>query len=105
MAVTASSLRGKGIGIFSKDKLHGKFCESWQNAMVAYKFDTMDITIWFEYLMAEKDAGELITIQEACQVSVDIFENYLTEHILNVIDAGNVSLIYWKWILLINMML
>lgn len=92
MAVKASSIRGNGIGILSTDKSHETFFESWQTAMAAYKFNTMDITEWFNFVMAVKEESELITIQEACQVSVDIFENHLTERILEVIDAGNVCL-------------
>lgn len=91
MAVKASSIRGKGIGVFSADKLHGKFCESWQTAMDVYKFETINIAASIDCIMATKEYCELFIIQEACQVSVDIFQNYLNEYILEIIDSGKVS--------------
>lgn len=101
MAVQSSStIRGNAIGVFSAeltDKMRGKFCKSWQDAMAVYKFETKDITMWIECLMAVKDENELNIIQEACQVSVDIFENFLSGYICETIDAGNVSLNYLKF--------
>lgn len=101
MAVQSSStIRGNAIGVFSvelTDKMHGEFCKSWQDAMAVYKFVTKDIKMWIECLMAVKDENELNIIQEACQVSVDIFENFLSGYICETIDAGNVSLNYLKF--------
>lgn len=101
MAVKVSStLRGNTIGVFGTDKPHGNFSESWQILMADYKFKTMDIAFQIDCIMAVKDECELNTIQMACSVSVDIFDNCLKERISEIIHAKNVS--STQFVLIVN---
>lgn len=89
--VMKSSRNGKAIGVFHKDVFPGEFCESWQKAMAAHKFDNLDIGASIAYIMAPKEESELITIKKACLASVDVFGKYLKEHVLEIIDGDKVS--------------
>ena len=40
------------------------------------------------YLMAPKEQIELLFIKKACQVSVDLFNKYLKEQVMEIVDAG-----------------
>jgi hypothetical protein len=39
------------------------------------------------YLMAPKEENELMVIKKACQVSVDLFNKYLKEQVMEIVDA------------------
>lgn len=86
-----SSKNGKPIGVFGNDDFPGRFCESWQQSMAKYKFQTADIDPLIAYIMAVKDDYELSAIEKACDVSVDIFERYLKPNILEIVKAKKVS--------------
>lgn len=88
--IMKSSSNGKAIGVFSKDGFPGEFCESWQKALSAQKFENIEIGASIAYIMAPKEESELLTIKKACLVSVDVFGKYLKEYILEIIDAEKV---------------
>lgn len=88
--VMKSSRNGKAVGVFNKDGFPGEFCESWQKALGAQKFENIDMGASIAYIMAPKEEPELLTIKKACLVSVDVFGKYLKEYILEIIDAEKV---------------
>ena len=44
----------------------------------------------FAYIMAPKEENELKIIQRACQVTCDVFNKYLKDQIMEIIDAEKV---------------
>ncbi|XP_065075906.1 FACT complex subunit spt16-like [Ochlerotatus camptorhynchus] len=78
---------GKTLGVFSKDNFPGEFCESWRAFVKGKSFDTVDISVPIGYIMCSKEDPEVITIKKACLVTVDVFNKYLKDHIMEVIDA------------------
>ena len=50
-------------------------------------FRTVDISAGAAYLMAPKEENELMVIKKACQVSVDLFNKYLKEQVMEIVDA------------------
>lgn len=82
-----SSKNGKTLGVFSKDNFPGEFCESWRAFLKDKKFETIDISVPIGYIMCSKEEPEIITIKKACLVTVDVFNKYLKDHIMEVIDA------------------
>jgi len=81
------SKNGKKIGVFSKDNFHGEFMDSWKDAMKKEKLETIDISSGAAYVMAAKEENELSIIKKACQVSVDLFNKYLKEQVMEIVDA------------------
>ena len=47
----------------------------------------MDVSAGAAYLMAPKEENELMVIKKACQVSVDLFNKYLKEQVMEIVDA------------------
>lgn len=56
----------------------------------------VDVSSQFAYIMAPKEELEVKTIQKASQVTCDVFNKYLKEQIMEIIDADKVQLIYYK---------
>ena len=50
----------------------------------------MDVSNPFAYIMAPKEENELKIIQRACQVTCDVFNKYLKDQIMEIIDAEKV---------------
>lgn len=82
-----ASKGGKRCGVFSKDPFPNEFCESWQAAMKTAAFENIDVGVAVAYIMAAKEESELLTIKKACMVSTEVYNKYLKEHIMEVIDA------------------
>ncbi|QQP58138.1 FACT complex subunit SPT16, partial [Caligus rogercresseyi] len=80
------SHKGRTLGVFPKDKFPGPFMEAWRSHLDKQSFATVDITHEIAYVMAPKDDGELNTIKRACQVSMDVYNKYLKEQIIDIID-------------------
>ncbi|XP_065074027.1 FACT complex subunit spt16 [Ochlerotatus camptorhynchus] len=78
---------GKTLGVFSKDNFPGEFCESWRAFIKDKSFDSVDISVPIGYIMCSKEDSEVITIKKACLVTVDVFNKYLKDHIMEIIDA------------------
>ncbi|KAK4019969.1 hypothetical protein OUZ56_001967 [Daphnia magna] len=81
------SKKGKKLGVFSKDSFHGEFMDAWNTAIKKEKFETIDISSGAAYMMAPKEESELMVIKKACQVSVDLFNKYLKEQVMEIVDA------------------
>lgn len=47
----------------------------------------MDVSSDAAYVMAAKEESELMVIKKACQVSVDLFNKYLKEQVMEIVDA------------------
>lgn len=85
--VMESSKNGKTIGIFSKDNFAGEFCESWRAALKGKEFEQIDVSSAFGFIMCAKEESEILTVKKACLVTVDVFNKYLKDHIMEIIDA------------------
>uniref|UniRef100_U5EVZ2 FACT complex subunit n=1 Tax=Corethrella appendiculata TaxID=1370023 RepID=U5EVZ2_9DIPT len=82
------SKKGKTIGVFSKDKFPGEFCESWRSCLKGEtSFENVDIGVAIGYIMCPKEDSEVITVKKACLATVDVFTKYLKDHIMEIIDA------------------
>ncbi|KAK6982924.1 FACT complex subunit SPT16-like isoform X1 [Biomphalaria glabrata] len=81
------SKKGKTVGEFSKDKYSGELMEGWRNAIKEAGFEKVDVSSQFAYIMAPKEESEIKTIQKASQVTCDVFNKYLKEQIMEIIDA------------------
>lgn len=86
--IMKSSKNGKTIGVFSKDSLHGEFCEAWSQKVDS--FEKVDIGASIAYIMSPKEEPELTTIRKACLISVDVFGKYLKDNIYDIVDAEKV---------------
>ena len=51
------------------------------------KIRTVDVSSDAAYVMAPKEENELMVIKKACQVSVDLFNKYLKEQVMEIVDA------------------
>ncbi|KAL9700526.1 hypothetical protein quinque_003967 [Culex quinquefasciatus] len=78
---------GKTLGVFSKDNFPGEFCETWKKFLKEQSFESVDISVPMGYIMCAKEDSEIITIKKACLVTVDVFNKYLKDHIMEIIDA------------------
>ncbi|EAT36003.1 AAEL011876-PA [Aedes aegypti] len=81
------SKNGKTLGVFSKDNFPGEFCEAWRAFLKDKSFESVDISVPIGYIMCAKEDSEVITIKKACLVTVDVFNKYLKDHIMEIIDA------------------
>lgn len=85
--VMKKSKSGKTVGVFSKDNFPGEFCESWKAALKEKDFEQVDVSSAFGFIMSIKEESEILTIKKACLVTVDVFNKYLKDHIMEIIDA------------------
>lgn len=52
----------------------------------------MDVSADIAYVMAPKEEPELLIMKKACVVSVDVFNKYLKDQIMEIIDSDKVSI-------------
>lgn len=81
------SKKGKSIGVFAKENFKGNFIDAWKKVLGEEKFENVDVTSVFAYIMSVKEESEINVIKKASQVSVDLFNKYLKDQILDVVDA------------------
>lgn len=91
VSVLKTSIKGKAVGVFSKDGFPGDFCKTWKEIFKENSFETADISSSIAYIMAPKEDAELVTMKKSSMVSADVFGKYLKEHIMEVIDAEKVG--------------
>ncbi|XP_023167184.1 FACT complex subunit spt16 isoform X2 [Drosophila hydei] len=82
-----NSKKGKRLGVFTKDAFPGEFSESWKKLLTAAKFEHVDISTIIAYLMCPKDESEINNIRKASLVSMEIFNKYLKDEIMDIIDS------------------
>ncbi|KAJ6643723.1 FACT complex subunit spt16 [Pseudolycoriella hygida] len=87
LKVMKEAKNGKTIGIFAKDNFPGEFCESWKAALKDANFEKVDVSAALAYIMAPKEESEIVTVKKACLVSIDVFQKYLKDQIMEIIDA------------------
>lgn len=87
IAAIKDSRKGKTLGVFSKDNYPGEFMQAWRGAISKEEFETVDISAAVGYLIAPKEDPEVITIKKACMVTVDVFNKYLKDQIMGIIDS------------------
>lgn len=80
------------MGVFSKDGFPGEFCESWKAALKSASFENVDVGAAIAYIMCPKDEPEINNIRKASLVSVDLFNKYLKDQIMDIIDSDRVCL-------------
>lgn len=85
--VMGESKKGKTLGVFSKDNFPGEFCESWRAFLKKKDFEQIDVSGALGWIMCVKEEPEIMTIKKACLVTVDVFNKYLKDHIMEIIDA------------------
>jgi hypothetical protein len=52
----------------------------------------VDVSADIAYVMAPKEEPELLIMKKACFVSVDVFNKYLKDQIMEIIDSDKVSI-------------
>ncbi|XP_063216502.1 FACT complex subunit spt16 isoform X2 [Bacillus rossius redtenbacheri] len=82
-----SSKKGKTLGMFTKENYPGQFLDLWRAVVKKEQFETVDVSAAFAYIMAAKEDSEVLTIKKACLVSVDVFNKYLKDQIMEIIDS------------------
>ncbi|KAH8365695.1 hypothetical protein KR093_003515 [Drosophila rubida] len=82
-----NSKKGKRLGVFTKDAFPGEFSEAWKKMLTGAKFEHVDISTIIAYLMCPKDESEINNIRKASLVSMDIFNKYLKDEIMDIIDS------------------
>lgn len=98
-----NSKNGKKLGVFIKDEYTDEFCASWKSALKGKDFEMIDISVAIAYIMAPKEESEIMTMKKASLVSVDIFNKYLKDNIMEIIDSDKVKyLLAIKYSLFIN---
>lgn len=60
------------------------------NLKLAFYFQ-VDVSADIAYVMAPKEEPELLIMKKACFVSVDVFNKYLKDQIMEIIDSDKVS--------------
>nr|CAD7575776.1 unnamed protein product [Timema californicum] len=55
--------------------------------VVLHVRDRLDISAAIAYIMAPKEDSEILTTKKACLVSVDVFNKYLKDQIMEIIDS------------------
>ncbi|XP_065075016.1 FACT complex subunit spt16-like [Ochlerotatus camptorhynchus] len=81
------SKNGKTFGVFSKGNFPGEFCELWRAFVKDKSFDAVNISVPIGYIICSKEDSEVITIKKACLVTVDAFNKYFKDHVMEIIDA------------------
>ncbi|EFN79862.1 FACT complex subunit spt16 [Harpegnathos saltator] len=85
--VIKESKKGRTLGVFSKENYPGAFMDAWRAALKTESFDTVDVSAAAAYVMCAKEDIEILTIKKACLVSVDVFNKYLKDQIMEIIDS------------------
>jgi hypothetical protein len=51
------SHQGKILGVFSKDKMEGPFCEQWEHCLNQHSFTTVNFIFFFNHRFFYDDLG------------------------------------------------
>ncbi|ESN94096.1 hypothetical protein HELRODRAFT_193835 [Helobdella robusta] len=80
------SSQGKSIGVFPKDKFPGELIDGWKAALDGAGLESVDVTSHLALIMADKEESELSLIKKACTATMDLFNKYLREQLMDLID-------------------
>lgn len=81
------SKNGKVVGHFPKDNYPGPFMDAWRAALKKENFEMFDASAPIAYLLAPKEDSEIATIKKASLVTIDVFNKYLKDQIMEIIDS------------------
>ncbi|KAK9761234.1 FACT complex subunit spt16, partial [Basidiobolus ranarum] len=86
--IISKSNEGKRIGVFSKDKVAGKFVDEWKAALKSSSntFEEVDISAGIATTLAVKEDEEIKTTKLACKLSSLIMKNFFIDEMSSVID-------------------
>ena len=65
--------------------------EAWRSAYNGGGFEKVDVSAQLAYVMAPKEEAELATIKKACSVTSDVFNKFLKEQLMEIIDSDKVG--------------
>lgn len=85
-AITGSK-NGKVIGSFPKDTYPGRFYTEWRKLLEKEEIEMFDMSNAIALLTSVKDDAELELMKKASSVSVELFNKYLKDEIMDIIDA------------------
>lgn len=92
LKIIRSSKGGKKLGIFPKDTFEGEFSEMCTSAFLENEeFETIDISGAVAYIMCPKDEPEINNIRKAALVSMELFNKYLKDQIMEIVDSDRVT--------------
>lgn len=81
-----ASANGNKLGMFLKDKFQGDLASNWDALLKEDKLERVDITVDFSMVFAVKDDSEVSLVKKASTASMDLFNKFLREHLLDLID-------------------
>jgi len=84
VAAIKESGSGKSIAVYAKDKFSSEFLDAWKKAIA--EFSTVDMSTWMGALMSRKDEKELKVVWKAATATVDVYNKYLKEQLMDIID-------------------
>lgn len=85
----SSSLDGKKIGVFTKDRYQGKLVAEWKDAVKkADKFQEVDISAGVAAVMVEKDDDEIKLLRQSAKLTSVIMKRYFLAEMMDVLDSG-----------------
>ncbi|KAF4526369.1 hypothetical protein B566_EDAN014107 [Ephemera danica] len=70
-----------------KESKEGKVVGNFQKDLPQFKLSQVDVSSAIAYVTAIKDDAELQIMRKASQVSVDVFNKYLKDQIMEIIDS------------------
>lgn len=87
LEVIKGSKEGKKLGVFAKDSYPGEFCSAWKKEKSTADLEEVDLSAAFGYIMAPKEENEMNILRKASLASVDVFNKYLKDQIMEIIDS------------------
>lgn len=64
--------------------------DAWRTAMGGAGFEKVDISTPMAYVMAPKEEAEVAIVKRASQATMDLFNKFLKQQIMDVIDQDKV---------------
>lgn len=82
----SSSRKGCTVGHFPKDKFSSDLTGQFQSSLASANFEMRDVSGVFSDLFAVKDESELSLLSKAGVITCNVFNKYLREEIMEIID-------------------
>lgn len=91
--IVRASKGGKKLGVFPRDTFEGEFSELCTTAFLDNtEFEKIDISAAVAYIMCPKDEPEINNIRKASLVSMELFNKYLKDQIMEIVDSDRVTM-------------
>jgi nucleosome binding factor SPN SPT16 subunit len=72
--------------VLSRDNHQGQFIYAWRAVLKRENFETPDASANIAYVMTVKEVPQILIIKKAFFVSVDVYNKYLKDQIMEIID-------------------